>query len=306
MTENVLLIISRILPIINTNEMNNDRPKLLLAIVLPIFISVAVTAGYAQAGRTTAAVERGSHTAKQGFKNESEIRDKFNNWKTDEDARAWLAAMNYKVSEVESVVAAKPHGQKADVEVRIRMLPQSRKDAKNEVERREGISIKLVSNPNGFNQIDKRWLASYAKMWNMPADVVTALKLFVGETPPTRAGRNSKRMFLNELDPSQQKAVLDFFTANRDENVSDLFAGDGVHDADWVMVALKATDKTRWVIRSSADTIKFFGEGKVEITRNGNLKIGRITMQRKGGDAGRKTAKMLQFKINPALLFDAK
>ncbi len=34
--------------------------------------------------------------------------------------------------------------------------------------------------------------------------------------------------------------------------------------------------------------------------------FGRITMQRKGGDGGRDTAKMLQFKINPALLFDAK
>jgi len=27
-------------------------------------------------------------------------------------------------------------------------------------------------------------------------------------------------------------------------------------------------------------------------------------MQRKGGDSGRKTAQMLQFKINPAELFD--
>lgn len=29
-------------------------------------------------------------------------------------------------------------------------------------------------------------------------------------------------------------------------------------------------------------------------------------MQRKGGDGGRKTAQMLQFKINPAELFDIK
>ena len=40
------------------------------------------------------------------------------------------------------------------------------------------------------------------------------------------------------------------------------------------------------------------------ITKQGNLKIGRITMQRKGGDGGRETAKMLQFKINPALLLE--
>jgi hypothetical protein len=39
------------------------------------------------------------------------------------------------------------------------------------------------------------------------------------------------------------------------------------------------------------------------ITKGGNLKIGRITMQRKGGDGGRDTAKMLQFKINPMTLF---
>ena len=38
----------------------------------------------------------------------------------------------------------------------------------------------------------------------------------------------------------------------------------------------------------------------------GSLKVGKITMQRKGGDAGRESAKMLQFKINPCLLFDAK
>ena len=40
------------------------------------------------------------------------------------------------------------------------------------------------------------------------------------------------------------------------------------------------------------------------ITNRGNFKIGNITMQRKGGDGGRDTANMLQFKINPAALFD--
>ena len=50
--------------------------------------------------------------------------------------------------------------------------------------------------------------------------------------------------------------------------------------------------------------MNFFAEGAVKITPRGSLKIGRITMQRKGGDAGRETAKMLQFKINPAKLFD--
>lgn len=261
-----------------------------------IFLLLAVGLAGAQTP-TAAKVALGSNTAKNGFKNEDEIRDKFNNWKIDADARVWLAAMNYDPAAIENVIAAKPHGEKADVEVRIKTKTG---------EKTEGISIKLVSSPHGFNQIDKRWLATYAKMWKIPADVVDALKLFVGGTPPTKASRDLKRMYLNEFAPETQKAVIDFFTANKDEIVSDLFAGDGVHAAGWVMVALKSTDKPRWVIRTSADTIKFFAEGKVEITRAGSLKIGRVTMQRKGGDGGRETAKQLQFKINPALLFDAK
>src|SRR5436190_1612660 len=241
--------------------------------------------------------ELGSQTAKNGFKNEDEIRDKFNNWKTDEDARVWLAAMNYKIAEIEAVTASKPHGEKADVEVVVKTQKS---------ERKEGISIKLVSSPNGFNQIDKRWLSHYVKMWNIPADVEAALKLFLGEVPPTKAGRDPNRMFLNELEPEQKKAVVDFFTANRTKIVHDLFSGDGPHAAGWVMVALKASEKPKWVLRTDKDTIAFFGDGNVEITSHGNLKIGRITMQRKGGDGGRETARMLQFKINPALLFDAK
>lgn len=249
--------------------------------------------GFAQKPQA-AKVELGSTTAKNGFKNEDEIRDKFNNWKTDADARGWLAAMNYNVAEIENLAATKPHGEKADVEVKIKT---------KRGEKTEGISIKLVSSENGFNQIDKRWLSHYVKMWNIPADVEIALKLFVGETPPDRPSREPNRMFLNELDAAAQKAVTEFFTTNRTKIVHDLFAGDGEHRARWVMVAQKSTDKPRWVIRTDADTIKFFGDGKVELTRNGNLKIGRITVQRKGGDGGRDTAKMLQFKINPALLF---
>ena len=269
------------------------KPKHLILILL-LFLGV----GNATAQKpVTAQAELGSQTARNGFKNEDEIRDKFNNWKVDADARVWLGAMSYKIAEIESVIATKPHGEKADVEVRVKTKAG---------EKTEGISIKLVSSPNGFNQIDKRWLAHYVTMWKIPGQVEAALKLFVGETPPNKPSRDPKRMYLDELDAASQKAVIDFFTLNRTKIVHDLFSGDGPHAAGWVMVALKSTDKTRWILRTDAETIKFFGDGKIEITSRGNLKIGRITVQRKGGDAGRDTAKMLQFKINPVLLFDAK
>ena len=243
----------------------------------------------------SAKVELGSQTAKHGFQNETEIQNKFNDWKADPDARAWLSVMGYKVADIESVKATKPHGEKADVEITVKTIGGSRTD---------GISIKLVSSPNGFNQIDKRWLSHYASMWKMPSAVYLGLKLFVGETPPVRPGRTAGRMYLNELEPEARAAIISFFELHKDAIVSDLFQGDGPHAAGWVMVAFKATDKTRWTLWRVADVIRFYSQGPVAITSGGNLKIGRITMQRKGGDAGRDTAKMLQFKINPALLFD--
>ena len=268
------------------------KPIVFLVLLMQMFCDI-VPAQEADAAK----VELGSKTARNGFRNEDEIRDKLNNWQTDADARAWLAAMNYEIAGIDNVTASKPHGEKADVEVTV---------GTKSGESVERISIKLVSSPNGFNQIDKRWLATYAKMWKMPPDVVEALKLYVGEMPPNESSRDSRRMYLDELDPDAQKAIIDFFTAKKDEIVSDLLSGDGVHAAGWVMVTFKATDKPKWLIRSSADTTRFFGDGKVEITKAGNLKIGRITMQRKGGDNGRDTANMLQFKINPVPLFDAK
>jgi hypothetical protein len=258
-----------------------------------IMLLVIAAAGEAQS--SAAAAARGSQAAKAGFSNETEIRDKFNKWAHDADARRWLTAMGYRLDAVRSVAAVKPHGEKSDVEVRVKT---------DDDEKTEGISIKLVSSPNGFNQIDKRWLSHYAAMWRMPASVRDALKLFVGEVPPVRPGRAANRMFLNELDPAQQNAVIAFFKANRAEIVADLFQGDGEHSAAWFMVAFKSTSDTRWTLCPIKDAIKFYGEGPVVITRNGNLKIGRVTMQRKGGDAGRETAKMLQFKINPVELFD--
>lgn len=266
--------------------------QLLLLMILLHTISDVVNAQDADA----ASVELGSRTAKRGFQNEDQIRDKFNNWQSDPDARQWLIAMNYKPATIKSVLASKPHGEKADVEVTVKT------DTGERVER---ISIKLVSSANGFNQIDKRWLAAYAQMWNMPVDVINALKLFVGETQPARNSRNDERMYLNELDVKTQEAVIDFFTQHKHQIVSDLLVGDGEHAANWFMVTYKATEPPKWLIRSSADAVRFFGDGPVEMTRAGNLKIGRIGMQRKGGDNGRETAKMLQFKINPVQLFGA-
>lgn len=272
--------------------MRSNLPK---AFILIVLVALAVVTP----GQKTAAakVQLGSETAKGGFANEDEIAAKFNNWRADEEAAAWLGFMGFKPAGIVSVNAAKPHGEKADIQVKVRT---------GEGVKTEGISIKLVSTQQGFNQIDKRWLRQYAAKWKMPAEVEAGLKLFVGEVKPNKPSRNAERMFLNELEAETRKRIVEFFTVNKSEIVSDLFKGEGEYAAGWMMVALESSAKPRWVLRSIDHTSKFFSEGPVEITRQGNLKIGRITMQRKGGDGGRETAKMLQFKINPALLFEGK
>lgn len=275
--------------------MVSDKLQHIAKWIRPYITCAVLFAAFSFAGGTAAAqtAAKGSQIAKAGFANEAVIAAKFNNWQSDADARLWLAAMGFPPSRIRSVVARRPHGEKSDVELTVSIDDRTYAS---------GISIKLVSNKTGFNQIDKRWVSAYARAWKMPPDVIEALKLFVGEIRPKKPTRTAGRMYLNELSKEQQDAVVSFFTTNKETIASDLFEGDGKYAAGWFLVAYRAGDKPLWAFRSARDAENFFSEGPVVITRAGNLKIGRITMQRKGGDGGRETAKMLQFKINPALL----
>ncbi len=246
-------------------------------------------------------VKLGSETAKGGFKNEQDVIDRFNNWKKDKISQKWLKAMNYDVSDIEYVEASKVRGQyKADIQVKVRIVIKlkSQEDLQN-------LQIKLVSNPQGFNQVDKRWVSKYVELWDIPEDVVKTLKLFTGEIKPTKKNlKDSRRMFLTEMSEDVQSKILRFFESNRILIVSDLLKGRGEFSADWVLVILKTDGKSKWVLKSINEAMNVFGQGEVRITDQGSLKIGKIGMQRKGGDNGRDTAKMLQFKINPVELFD--
>ena len=114
-------------------------------------------------------VELGSKTAKNGFKNEQDICDKFINWENDVEAQAWLKIMNYDLKEIEYVNAVVLHGYKADVNVQVQVKLKTALDTEN-------IQVKLVSNKKGFNQVDKRWLKSYNELRNIPEKVYIALQ----------------------------------------------------------------------------------------------------------------------------------
>lgn len=241
--------------------------------------------------------ELGSQTARGGFRNEEDIIAKFNNWKKDVDAQRWLQIMNYVLEDIEYVKAVKVSGEKTDVQVQVTIKLKDAIDVEN-------LQVKLVSNPRGYNQIDKRWVDHYVSLWSIPTEVAELLKRYTGELPPTVSSpKDPRRMFANEFSASERELILNFLSANRSLIINDILKGRGKFAAEWMLVAQKISYNARWVLKPINFAINYFGNGDIQITKQGNFRIGRITMQRKGGDAGRETAKMLQFKINPAELF---
>lgn len=241
-------------------------------------------------------VEKGSQTAKNGFRNEIEICEKFNNWQEDLEVQKWLKIMKYDLAEVEFVTARVLHGFKADLNIEIKL--------KNEIAV-ENIQVKLVSNKKGFNQVDKRWLSHYETMWNIPPEIFRLLQYFTGEIPPYKnSTKDKRRMFLNEFGDDEQHKILEWFNRNKSLILNDIIKGRGQYSAEWVLVAQKVNNNAKWILVNINEALCHYSSGDVLISPKGSLYIGRITMQRKGGDNGRDTANMLQFKLDPTSLFN--
>lgn len=241
---------------------------------------------------------KGSQTARNGFLNEDDIVEKFNKWQVDEDAQKWLLIMEYQLSKIEFVKAIKLSGFKTDVQVQITVKLKESIGAQN-------LQVKLVSNPKGFNQIDKRWVDKYIEMWDISPQISSILKRYTGEIQPTiDSPKDRRRMFANEFTENEQTEILEWLDKNKSLIVSDILKGRGQFSAEWMLVAQKTKSNSRWVLKPMNFCLNYFGNRVVEITERGNFKIGKITMQRKGGDGGRITANMLQFKLNPAELFE--
>lgn len=92
-----------------------------------------------------------------------------------------------------------------------------------------------------------------------------------------------------------------FIMQNKILILNDILKGRGQFASEWFLVILKLENKIEWVLKPINEVINFYG-GEIMFSLQGSLKIGKVTMQRKGGDGGRESAKMLQFKIDPTLL----
>lgn len=248
----------------------------------------------------------GSEIAKGGFKNEQEVAEKFNHWKTDEDAKQWLEIMMYNLEEIESVKATKigEKGYKSDINVVVN-IEIKRKNSSKILTSVENIQVKLVRGEKGFNQVDKRKVASYVDLWHMDSKTEGLLKFYDGELLPRENSRDPRRMFMDEFLEEEQNHIVNFFQKNLIMIISDVIRGRGRFAAEWTLVIQKKENSYRWVLMAVNEAINIYaGNCLVKITEAGNLRLGNISLQRKGGDGGKDTANMLQFKADPTMLFD--
>lgn len=110
--------------------------------------------------------------------------------------------MEYDFSKIEYVKAVKLSGFKTDVQVQITIKLKEAIDVQN-------LQVKLVSNPKGFNQIDKRWVDKYVEMWNIPVNISYILKRYTGEIKPNiLTPKDKRRMFANEFSVKEQSDIL--------------------------------------------------------------------------------------------------
>ena len=251
-----------------------------------------------------------SEIAKSGFRYEDYVAKEFKNWKTSKDAKGWLNDMGVDISKIQEIKAITTRAfsdtGKSDVYVFI-----------NKSKEPEGITIKYFQENVGYNQIDKRWIDHYKPLWNFSDKVAKALKKYTGEKgfqPKDLLNENDitklkdeRRFYIDELPASDQKAIKDFFSSNLHNIVSDMLKGENDKFTNWLLV----TKHREHVFVASKlisihKAINHYCQGGYAVSKRGVPKIGKITMQRKGGDAGKPTAQMLQFKFEPNEVFSIK
>lgn len=264
--------------------------------------------------------EVGSYTAKGGFENEADIVLKFDNFKNDNEAQLWLKIMGYNFEKIQKLTATQipprinketalslgvteknleetTTFKKADIQIRLEIIIDN-------IYHIENLSLKKANVGAGFNQVDKRPVDKYKSFWNIPTSVCNTLKLYTGETPPNSELnlKDNRRIFLNEIDKKKVDSLLKFFSDNKTIIFNDVLRGRGALSADWMLVTRKNNDSIDWILKDINFVCNFFAKGTVEVTKRGNLKVGRMTVQRKGGTPDPKS---LQFKLNPLDLFES-
>jgi len=270
--------------------------------------------------------EIGSMTAKGGFINEADICDKFKDYRNDAEAKSWLEIMGYNPQKIQKILAIQIpvrinlekaislgvsqekydetiKFKKADIQVRVEIFI-------DDILHVENISLKKANKSAGFNQVDKRPVLTYQQIWGFNDDIAKWLRLFTGDILPQEILskkeldkiKDKRRLFLTEIPENKLQNIIEFFNDNITLIISDILRGRGGLSAEWFLVTRKNNDNSlEWILKDINTVVNFYVQGGVSLSPRGSLKIGRATMQRKGGTPDPTS---LQFKINPLNLFE--
>lgn len=186
------------------------------------------------------------------------------------------------------------------------------------------ISAKEFDVKANYNHVERHYLNYYAQKWSMPRDVFLGLKQFVGEVDEdgnpisteslqreaeelgTTPGKLSKkrRTFINQLPQKTRNTIKQFFKLNKKKILRDIFIDD--EDIKFFIVIKREGSRVYYYILPTKDVLDIYGSGDIAITPRGSLQMGKVVIQRKGGDHrtpfGRVdiVASQLQFKIRPS------
>ena len=168
----------------------------------------------------------------------------------------------------------------------------------------KGISMKTYKPEVSFSQANRGSLETYVEELGMSYGVAETLRAFVVKN------HNGERTMLNEAPVSAQDELLRFFQLYQRQIISHVLRGKakGVLKADWLLLhetinedwISKVGNRDYWHLYAMATVIDCCCTEVPSITKGGNLILGLgLTLQRKGGDGGAKSANDIQFKLNP-------
>lgn len=186
------------------------------------------------------------------------------------------------------------------------------------------ISVKEFDVKADYNHVERHYVDYYAQKWSMPREVFVGLKQFVGEVDEhgnpisiellereaeelgTSPGKLSKerRTFVNRQPQQTRNAIKQFFKLNKEKILKDIFIAD--EDIKFFIVIKREASRVYYYVVPTKDVLDVYGSGEVTITPRGSLQIGKVVIQRKGGDHRTpfgwvdRSASQLQFKIRPS------
>ena len=250
-------------------------------------------------------VKHGSRIAKQGFANEKDMVKVFNSWRENNNAAILLQIMGYNLDELESVQAKKVPGTlKPDIKVFIKA------GGKIDCHR---ISCKRVEKKANYNHLCRKSVDKYQSQWGFDTFVSESLKAFTGELKLVehsllRSGldllrdqkkdRPARRLFMDEIKDEARDAIVGFFKKNTQGIVQEVFKGTNSEEIpNWMLFTYIEDGICTYHLHPMQEVVDFYtGNAEVSITKGGNLNIGKITLQRKGGTGNPFD---MQFKFRP-------